>query len=107
MTYQTMKILKFHPGHKWAVNNKRRAKETFHPLLDGTGREQRQRMRKRIRYLMPSFPISVHFLLQNGFYCIRVSPAFGLIQENLRKIFCGGGGMPGIYQVVLRANLES
>lgn len=63
-----------------------------------------------MRYLMPSFTTSVHFLLQNVFSSLsfRLRYAFGLRQENLRKIFgYGVRGMPQAYQVIFGANLES
>jgi len=40
-------------------NNKNRATENLHPLLDGGGGTLPCRMRKRLRYLMPSVPQSL------------------------------------------------
>jgi len=40
------------------INNKKRAKESLHPLLDARGNIAK-RMRKRLRYFMPSLPQSL------------------------------------------------
>jgi len=41
------------------INNRKRAKENLHPLLDVWGGTLPARMRKRLRYLMPSLPRSL------------------------------------------------